>query len=598
MEKLKVAIGKATDVPVLIKKLSSDNAGQRLGAFQSLASMLFSDRQFYSEALKAIPLLVKLLEEERVPDRQRIFMLLANISTSNHQLFYTKGVDGMESAEKAFLETAEAVATRQEVLKHEQTYLDLLQSPKAQIRSGAAFLLAFLPEIGQKAVEALKDRFEQEKDDFARAGMILALGLLERGKRSKAALDFKKLLENVKSAEPLLKGAIALSAIQVNPELLSEKIIDQLKEAFALPLKHPGAGFYFIQQVDPELFLWNWGRFDEMIVYTLGSFGENGKKIAGKMVIELLNDFIEKQGEAKLLAQAPIDPRLGAWPSMLLRLYFVPNRNEDWFDPEDLSKEQRKILEELSQHELFGEFSVCGIPLRLRDRRKWLGLDPQGPFEKKSKYEYHGKTYDWPLWKLWKLMEKEKILMPERDQLLQKYFSDLERLKIYAEVSTQAYEVQYPVQEDLFQDALQKSYQEAVDWAENFAEELLKIPLFRIILIPAKVAALYPLVRALKSGKTLDERYDSLVAVSRPFQENREILSAIPAKRRSVIMNKQFDDLAGVRNVPNIALRLFVPFFDLGDNTLQEKIKSLALSDKVNGLIPEPELEQLRKQVS
>jgi hypothetical protein len=76
---LKHAYGDASDVPALLRRLGSDDAGDREGALYDLYGTIWHQGSVYSATAAAVPFLVQQALADRYPDRARVVKLLADV---------------------------------------------------------------------------------------------------------------------------------------------------------------------------------------------------------------------------------------------------------------------------------------------------------------------------------------------------------------------------------------------------------------------------------------------------------------------------------------------------------------------------------------
>jgi len=139
---------------------------------------------------------------------------------------------------------------------------------------------------------------------------------------------------------------------------------------------------------------------------------------------------------------------------------------------EELTDVQRAIAVGLARRN--GVVVGHGMPRSARDRRRWLGIDPPGPLEKRVKLD----DKPWPIWKVWRTQpgSTERPLPPAVAERL----DPDETLVALAEVSTNAYSILMllggaPLPGDLLIDAAQKATSKSASWARAYADEILAL---------------------------------------------------------------------------------------------------------------------------
>src|SRR5215471_18998608 len=87
------AYGEADDVPRLIKALASKNEKERGSALSKLYTNIYHQGTVYQASAYAAPFLIELLENDTVPEKDDILMLLTHLAWGNayhrqHLRFY------------------------------------------------------------------------------------------------------------------------------------------------------------------------------------------------------------------------------------------------------------------------------------------------------------------------------------------------------------------------------------------------------------------------------------------------------------------------------------------------------------------------------
>jgi hypothetical protein len=83
---LRHAYGEASDVPKLIRALVSDHPGKREGALDALFSTIWHQGTVYQASAYAVPFLLRLLADQRIPDRGSVLHLLQSLATGSSYL--------------------------------------------------------------------------------------------------------------------------------------------------------------------------------------------------------------------------------------------------------------------------------------------------------------------------------------------------------------------------------------------------------------------------------------------------------------------------------------------------------------------------------
>jgi hypothetical protein len=150
------AYGPASDVPGLLRSLASPDDQERKEALYDLYGNIWHQGTVYEATAYAVPFLLQLAANPRVPDRAELVGFLAALA------------NGMANAR------SDADRARQAVSKGRQLFLDLLVGPDRLLRAAAAHVIARVPEMDCHG--AICSALGQEQDSLARAGMLIALG--------------------------------------------------------------------------------------------------------------------------------------------------------------------------------------------------------------------------------------------------------------------------------------------------------------------------------------------------------------------------------------------------------------------------------------
>ncbi|HYD48016.1 MAG TPA: HEAT repeat domain-containing protein, partial [Terriglobales bacterium] len=145
--------GAATDVPDLLRALTSTDREIRDAALHELFGNLWHQGTVYPATAHAVPFLIEIANETTLADRANALFLLGSIAEST---------DGPRSA-------------HDEVARHTDVLRELLEDGDSTVRAAAAHVLGHLVEHAVAIAPAIRARIEREPDALARAGMLLAL---------------------------------------------------------------------------------------------------------------------------------------------------------------------------------------------------------------------------------------------------------------------------------------------------------------------------------------------------------------------------------------------------------------------------------------
>ena len=201
---LEDAYGPATAVPEQIRALTSPDPEDRDWAIEALVGGINHQGSVYSGSTAAVPFLIALAANPEVEARELILALLAGLAVHVPDKCLVNG---------AFQYRSPAYA---EVLAGGPTFMGLLADPSAAVRTGAAFVLAFLEPVPDGAFEALRTQLTEETDPLPRACILLALGYASRYAKSSDDRDLVAGYLDAADAVVRLGAAVALTQMEGN----------------------------------------------------------------------------------------------------------------------------------------------------------------------------------------------------------------------------------------------------------------------------------------------------------------------------------------------------------------------------------------------
>lgn len=150
---LRHAFGPAIDIPELIRALPSPDGSVRDKTWHTLYGNLWHQGTIYEATTYAIPFLIRLLEVQAVPDKQRILIYLAMLFTGRSYWSVHKSVSilkdeiskpGFDERLKAELEWV--AATKAAVNAGRDIYVQQLHEVAIEPKIAAAYLLGLIGE--------------------------------------------------------------------------------------------------------------------------------------------------------------------------------------------------------------------------------------------------------------------------------------------------------------------------------------------------------------------------------------------------------------------------------------------------------------------
>ena len=159
--KLVHAYGPATDVPALIRALTSHDAKVRNDSWYELRGNLWHQGTIYEATAYAVPIFLRLLEHPLTIDKQEIPVYLALLYSGRsywdvHQHLEMSGpiVNKPDFKQQLERELQWVAATKESISKGKEQYLSLLNKADTRTRIAAAYLLGL---VGPDDIDTLED---------------------------------------------------------------------------------------------------------------------------------------------------------------------------------------------------------------------------------------------------------------------------------------------------------------------------------------------------------------------------------------------------------------------------------------------------------
>ncbi len=178
------AYGSAEDVPQLLRDLTSPDEQLRGRARGTLYTNIYHQGTVYQASAYAVPFLLELLQEEIVPEREEVLVLLAHLAQGNtyhrqHWHFYT---EERKQDPAIHAELQEGIfwveKTYEAVSAGLPLYFSLLDDPSPKLRMATLRLLGSLSREAAQIISLLVERFSAERDQRVLASLLFTLGAL------------------------------------------------------------------------------------------------------------------------------------------------------------------------------------------------------------------------------------------------------------------------------------------------------------------------------------------------------------------------------------------------------------------------------------
>jgi hypothetical protein len=547
-KKLKQADGSAERMPESIRALATGDASARAKALASLEKALWTSEQWFSAGPPATDLLLDVAAGGGEPAALAL-ALVVDILTANHLRSIGTGFD------PKVISSRDAKAVHARVVARVETVLGALGAKEPTVRAAAALLLAFLDDASDRSLAALRRSVDAEADAGAKASMLLALAHVGRSQAHDQ--DLARIESGRAAGQPvLIRGAAALARLIVDARATVKSMRDELVPWVCL-------------DVERTVFPWGRGGTDRVYLPVTRRRDEAERADAA----DIAAASVEVAPEAPL---PPVEERHTAPPTAVERaayaLIVLAGFTERFPEkeialPEDLTPTQRRAAEALASRDGIRRLG-WGLPPSGRDRRRWLGLVPAGPLEKRIRFSSDGAEHEWPVWKVWRASFARDKTVPI-PSAVREALSATELLAAVAEVSgLMAYEIRHAkiTSPPEVSEMVNAAGASAIPWARSFAEEA--VPLFARAPVPEtgmvasplsnlQLAVILPMFRA---GQPLESWLDPLVPHG-PADFARPVLESLDPARREAIA---YARLARVANpASDIGVETLMPIVDL-----------------------------------
>ncbi|XXX81732.1 hypothetical protein WMF30_23520 [Sorangium sp. So ce134] len=542
-KKLKHARGPATRVPAQIEQLVGKDGDRREDAFATLEDTLIERGRWSPASAPALALLLDAVADAPEPDL--LLVLAADILGADHVRTW------LAPAGEAL--PAEAAEARGVALERRHALLGWVRGERPAARAGAAVALAALPELRGEALPLLKRQAAEDPDAAARASALIALGRLGEGDE-----EAGRIVDGARGAEhPLVRGAAAVAWLRLD----AGRSFAEAAEGLAAWLEGTPAAPWTSGQTALPWFgglAVTWYKMKQPLEAAPSALAVLARQRGA------IRDLV---GTAVRLASGALSGvamrRLSA---MALDLGgFLQLEQDHVALPEELSAEQRAVAEGLARTRLV-PIAGLGLPACGASRRRWIGLEPPGPLERRIEIEIGGERKALPVWRAWKELallalsgEGEPSAGDEAEEgaggpiprPIDARLAGRDRWQAIVEMDAGSYAFGCYLDPDALErqlaavpqdeELLARAAEVADDLAERFAAGAREG--IRMAPSPSMSAMLLlPLVRA---GRRLEQRWEPLIHVGDEPQA-REIFQALAPERREAWIEAYFErEMAG-----------------------------------------------------
>lgn len=295
--KLTHAYGEASDVPALLRQLTSSKADEREQAMQELYGNIWHQGTVYEASAQAVPFLIQLIESEVVEGKDEIFILLAHLArgTSYHDVHQhlpmlkaeAQKPEWQSGIQKELVWVRDVKAA---VKAGENNYLRFLSETDPALRDATAYLLAALDHPAPELAAKVWSRFEQERNERVQASLVLAFGILAEPIEPNLSLLLANLVDGQSKSVRL---AAAMSLVRLAPDQLPREALALLVEAAQSPNDY--------QALAESV----WARVDDMELITINHLTYLDAKSA-VAAVDILANIIPTREHHQALAIAEV----------------------------------------------------------------------------------------------------------------------------------------------------------------------------------------------------------------------------------------------------------------------------------------------------
>jgi hypothetical protein len=452
--------------------------------------------------------------------------LIAEALTAGHQRVF---------ADAAAEVTGAVAAVRAAVAKQKGVLLAAVTDGDPRVRSAAAFALAWATALAPESLPVLRKQAAAETSEEAALSELLAIGLLASGQGDTTPVN------EVRVDSPLARGGVALARV------LNGRPVESIEIA----------GVIAVMQA----------HFDEGAPWCEGQYGRVVVSVASRAGV---------RPEMAVAIAAGLDPLAppSTWAAPVSALLTLGGFEARWgrFDvalPEELTDVQRAVATSLARRD--GIQVGWGLPPSGRDRRRWLGLTPAGPLEKRVKHEEHA----WPLWKVWRVLYEGRRWDSEGlPRSIAEHLDPDETVEALAEVCTDAYLIlssareagRHPTATKVIVDAAGQVGPRAARWARAYADEILALVKARsqqeLGGVIGMLGNLPCLLAILNTGGTIEPRWFRFVPLQ-PTEHARLVLEKMPPPQREAAVWERMNEPGAVDPLNDFIVRGCVPVLDL-----------------------------------
>jgi len=248
-DELEHAYGVATDIPDLIRDLTSNDPKVREQALYNLNGNILHQGTRYEASAYAVPFIFEILEEPGVGDKVKIIEFLVNLALGYPDSFLPNGpnveqwvkeynywVDRSKKEKLSFddrtwmINLKDFINVYKAVLKRVPSFYNFLDSKDNEERLWATFAVAWFREEAKNSIPKVREVLNREKSEKNIANAILSLSMLDSYVEDVSDTTlFKKYL--IKDNPTLVKISAAIALINILKDNVESSVFNDLSNS-------------------------------------------------------------------------------------------------------------------------------------------------------------------------------------------------------------------------------------------------------------------------------------------------------------------------------------------------------------------------------